>query len=199
MRSPPRSPRPSARQSAPRCQPTQPGLAREAATREDCCGRERGPGDVEGGREGGRGRGRESLFGPLALQICRPGRMYYRSVDTCVSRRRVCESAALDARTAGGGWPLSVSSASHVPALFGVCVFDLVPYTYRIHHTRGANARQLTTHITRFYLSTLQRRADVRCELLLQAQPLGAQHAAQLVRLQLRGRLHSNRRQGRGK
>ena len=55
MRSPPRSPRPSARPSAPRCQRTQADLAREAATREDCCGRERGPGDVEGGREGGRG------------------------------------------------------------------------------------------------------------------------------------------------
>ena len=177
MRSPPRSPRPSARPSAPRCQPTQPDLAREAATREDCCGRERGPGNVEGGREGGRGGGRESLFGPLALQICRPGRVYYRSVDTCVSRRRVCESAALDARTAGGGWPLSVSSASHVgswcrsrgafclrsvseclvpvrAASRAVCVFDLVPHTYRIHHTRGANARQLiTAHITRFYLN----------------------------------------------
>jgi hypothetical protein len=56
----------------------------------------------------------------------------------------------------------------------------------------------MTTHIARFLFLT-EARADVRSELLLHAQPLGAQHAAQLVRLQLHGRLRSNRRQRRGK
>eukprot|EP00964_Phaeocystis_antarctica_P028549 scaffold16105_cov50-Phaeocystis_antarctica.AAC.3 len=145
MRSPPRSPRPSARPSAPRCQPTQADLAREAATREDCCGRKRGPGYVEGGREGGgedeshcsdRWHCRSAgLVACTAVLSC--------SVDTCVSRRRVCESAALDARTAGGGWPLSMSSASHVPRCFWRLCFRSC--TVHVPHTPHARGKRTTT------------------------------------------------------
>ena len=156
MRSPPRSPRPSARQSAPRCQPTQPGLAREAATREDCCGRERGPGDVEGGREGGRTSVTVRTAGTADLQawsrvlpqcrhLCEPkARVRERCLGRTYCRRRM---AAVSVEC--------VARRVVVPeCLVPVCVFDLVPHTYRIHHTRGANARQLiTAHITRFYLN----------------------------------------------
>lgn len=107
-----------------------------------------------------------------------------------------------------------VRAASGEPGCVCVCFRSftvLVPHT---PHARGE--RKTTYHLPSvslsFYLSKTSRwraawacrsrpvrRADVRCELLLYAQPLGAQHAAQLVRLQLRGLLRSKRRQRRGK
>ena len=164
--------------------------------------------------------GPEAPFGPLPLHICWPGRLR-RSVDLCEPKARVRERClgrtycgrsmaavsveCVTCRAVGTRWPRRVLSPECVGDRASclvharLCVFDLVPYSYPCTTRKRGKRTTTHDHSYRSFLFLTEARADVRSELLLHAQPLGAQHAAQLVRLQLHGRLRSNRRQRRGK
>ena len=164
--------------------------------------------------------GPEAPFGPLPLHICWPGRLR-RSVDLCEPKARVRERClgrtycgrsmaavsveCFTCRAVGTRWPRRVLSPECVGDRASclvharLCVFDLVPYSYPCTTRKRGKRTTTHDHSYRSFLFLTEARADVRSELLLHAQPLGAQHAAQLVRLQLHGRLRSNRRQRRGK
>jgi hypothetical protein len=166
--------------------------------------------------------GPEAPFGPLPLHICWPGRLR-RSVDLCEPKARVRERClgrtycgrsmaavsveCVTRRVVGTRWPRRVLSPECVGDRASclvharLCVFDLVPYSYPC--TTRKRGKRTTTHdhsYRSFFVSyrgacgRAQRAPAARAP-----QPLGAQHAAQLVRLQLHGRLRSNRRQRRGK